>query len=288
MKDVTMAMVSLTSRPAEPAENLERHVPWLAAAKAEDATLCCFPEMSVTGFCFDYGRHFRAAEPIGGESTARMVELAAEYDLRIGFGMASRDERDIVRNTYIFVSAEGVLGTYSKTHIPILEYGVETPGHEFSVVNLGDVRIGVNICFDNWFAEAGRLSYLNGAEVILAPFWMGSSHADTEEKTREAFDYWRQLATINFPAVAWQNGVYHVTINSCGGVHEKGVDYEGPPIIFVFNPLGELEVDTSPDARGERMVVHALRATTLVERRSQSHFHPKYRRPEIYSDLSRL
>ncbi|MFQ5809056.1 MAG: hypothetical protein ACE5JM_05510 [Armatimonadota bacterium] len=77
-------------------------------------------------------------------------------------------------------------------------------------------------------------------------------------------------------------------INACGDVHEKSVDYEAPPVIFVFSPLGEPEVDTEPTARGERMVVHTLEAATLYKRRSQGHFHPKYRRPEIYGDLARL
>ena len=277
MRDVTMAAVSMTSRPAEPSENLERHVPWLEAAKAAGATLCCFPEMSVTGFCYDSGAVFEASEPLGGESCAAMVELAGQHDLTIGFGLAARNERDLVSNAYVFVSGQGVLGHYAKTHIPIAEYAYETPGSDFAVTALGSVRVGVNICFDNWFCEAGRLCFLNGAEAILAPFYMGGSYEE-----------WMHLARVNFPAVAYQNGVYHVTINACGPVDEKGMRYDGPPLVLIHNPLGELEKEGDTRSGKELMVVHTLREATLVERRSQAHFHPKYRRPELYRNLSRL
>lgn len=277
MKDVTMAAVSMSSRPAEPTENLERHIPWLKAAKAAGATLCCFPEMSVTGFCYDSRAIFDASEPIRGKSCAAMVELARQHDILIGFGLAARNDRDLISNAYVFVSGQGTIGHYAKTHIPIAEYAYETPGSEFTVLDLGTMRAGVNICFDNWFCETGRLSFLNGAEVILAPFYMGGP-----------YEKWMHLARVNFPAVAYQNGVYHITINACGPVDEKGMRYDGPPLVLIHNPLGELEKEGDTRSGDELMVVHTLRASTLDERRSQGHFHPKYRRPEIYRDLSRL
>jgi len=274
MKDVTIAAVSMRSRPAAPEANLERHVSWIKRARDEGASVCLFPEMSVTGFCYDCQAILSAAEPLDGEATARMIELAAEHDVIIGFGLGARSDADLVSNAYVFVSAAGRLGHYRKTHIPIAEYAYETPGDEFSVTDLGAVRMGVNICFDNWFSEPARASFLRGAEVILAPFYMGGG-----------VDLWRKLATINFPAAAWQNGVYHVTINACGGVHEKGMNYDGPPLILVYNPLGELECESDCSTLDEQIVVHTLEAAKLYERRGQPHFHPKYRRPAIYGDL---
>jgi len=274
MQDTTIAAVSMCSRPAEPGENLERHIPWIERAKDAGASMCFFPEMSVSGFCYDSGAIFDASEPVEGASCAAMVELAKEHDITIGFGLAARNDRDLVSNAYVFVSGDGYLGHYAKTHIPIAEYPYETPGSEFSVTDLGSMRVGVNICFDNWFSEAGRLSFLNGAEVILAPFYMGGT-----------YEKWMHLARVNFPAVAYQNGVYHITINACGPVDEKGMKYDGPPLVLVYNPLGELEKEGDTLSGEELMVVHTLKAATLRERRSQRHFHPKYRRPEIYGDL---
>lgn len=274
MKDVTIAAVSMRSRPAEPRANLDRHVPWVEKAKAAGADACFFPEMSVTGFCYDTSAALAVGEPVEGESTSKMIELARQFGMPIGFGLAGRSNRDLISNCYVFVSPDGYLGHYAKTHIPIAEYPIETPGDHFTVVDLGAMRVGVNICFDNWFAEAGRLSFLKGAEVILAPFYMGGPCG-----------HWKKLADINFPAVAWQNGVYHITINACGGVDEKGMKYNGPPLILIYNPLGELEVEGDTQSDDELMVVHRLKAETLYERRGQSHFHPKYRRPAIYGGL---
>ena len=61
--------------------------------------------------------------------------------------------------------------------------------------------------------------------------------------------------------------------------------YNGPPLILIYNPLGELEKEGDTQSGHELMVVHTLEAETLLKRRSQSHFHPKYRRPEVYGRL---
>jgi predicted amidohydrolase len=286
MQDITLAAISMRSRPAEPEANLKMHAEWVRKAKAAGAELCCFPEMSVTGFCFDYREFFRASEPVEGSSAREMTKLARESGMTIGFGLATRNPQDLVCNSYVVVSPQGFLGYYAKTHIPILEYPLETPGNEFTVVDVGQARVGVNICFDNWFSEAGRLSYLNGAEILLAPFYMSWGKETIRTDPRKASAFWKKPAFINFPAAAWQNGVYHVAINSCGGVHEKGTDYDGPPLILIHNPLGELEVESDPGAIDELMIVHTLRAETLWQRRSEELFHPKYRRPEIYGRLT--
>jgi len=287
MEDTTIAAVSLRSRPAEPASNLQRHVAWLEKAREAGASCCLFPEMSVTGFCQNCKLFFAASEPVCGSSTTKMIELARQYDLSIGFGLATRNERDLVSNSYLFVSPDGYLGKYSKTHIPIFEYSLATPGDEFTVVNLGPLRAGVNICFDNWFAECSRLSFLQGAELIVAPFWMSWGPETIQTEPEKAHNNWKKLAMINFPAVAWQNGVYHLTINSCGGVHEKETHYDGPPIILLFNPQGELEQESDPSSTEEQMLIHTLQAQKLYDRRSEELFHPKYRRPGIYSDLTK-
>ena len=73
MKDITIAAVSLISRPAEPEINFERHLSWIKKAKDQGAELCCFPEMSLTGFCFDYRLFFEASEPAEGRSTQKMI-----------------------------------------------------------------------------------------------------------------------------------------------------------------------------------------------------------------------
>lgn len=288
MKTFKLVSVSLKSRPAEPSENIDKHIPWIEKATANQSDLVCFPEMSVTGFCHNYHDFFRASEKIDGMSTQRMVQIATEYDITIGYGLAERNISDIVFNSYCFVSSKGFLGRYKKVHIPLGEYPIESGASDFCVIDLGFAKAGVNTCFDNWFSESGRMSYLNGAEIIIAPFRMQWGEENIVTNHKKAFLDWKDLAMKNFPSVAWQNGVYHITINSCGGIHEKGVDYDGPSLILVINPHGELEAESNPDCIDEQIVFHEIMKEKVLERRSEALFHPKYRRPETYGMISEI
>ncbi|MCM8788707.1 MAG: carbon-nitrogen hydrolase family protein [Candidatus Omnitrophica bacterium] len=285
MEDIKIAAISMRSRPANPEENFKRHIEWIERAAEHKVDWCLFPEMSITGFCFDRS-FFETSEYFNGPSTRKMIEAAKKFNVTIGFGIAERDEGDLIRNTYVFVSPDGLLGRYRKTHIPPLEYSIETSADDFIVIETKKARVGVNICFDNWFCESARLSYLNGAEIIIAPFYMSWGPDNIKTNPLKAYDDWRELALINFRAAAWQNGVYHITINSCGPVNEKGVEYYGVPLVMVINPFGEIEAETKPGQTTEQMVVHTLKAETIVKRRSDSLFHPRYRRPHIYKKIS--
>ncbi|MCX7704694.1 MAG: carbon-nitrogen hydrolase family protein [bacterium] len=285
MDDIKIAAISMVSRPANPRENIKKHIEWIEKAIPYKVDWCLFPEMSITGFCFDRN-FFQASEAFNGPSTQKMIEVAKKYNITIGFGVAEKDHSDIIRNTYVLVSPEGFLGRYRKTHIPPLEYTIEAGAEEFTVIETKKARVGVNICFDNWFCESGRISYLNGAEIIIAPFYMCWGSDDIRTNPLKAYNDWRELAMINFRAVAWQNGVYHITINSCGGVNEKGVEYYGPPLIIIINPLGEIEAETKPGQTTEQMVIHTLKADTLIKRRCDALFHPRFRKPHIYKKIS--
>jgi N-carbamoylputrescine amidase len=288
MKTFKLASVSLKSRPGEPIENMERHIPWTEKAKDNQCDLVCFPEMSVTGFCHNYEDFFNASEKIDENSTQNMIQIATKYDITIGYGLAEHNIAGIVFNSYCFVSPKGFLGRYKKVHIPPFEYPLESGASEFCVIDLGFVKAGVNTCFDNWFSESGRISYLNGAEIILAPFRMQWGEETIATNPSKAFSNWKELAMKNFPSVAWQNGVYHITINSCGGIHEKHLDYDGPSLVLVINPQGELEAESNPDCIDEQMVVHEISKEKVLKRRSEALFHPKYRRPETYKRISEI
>ncbi|MHC4872634.1 MAG: carbon-nitrogen hydrolase family protein [Planctomycetota bacterium] len=288
MQSFKLAAVSMKSRPAEPEENLERHISWIEKAVDAGCDLILFPEMSVTGFCMDYKLFYPAAEKIDGASTDKMHKLAKKYDITIGYGLAERSNSDLVFNSYCFVSPEHFLGRYKKIHIPLCEYPIETGASDFNVIDLGFVKAGVNTCFDNWFSESARMSYLNGAEIIFAPFWMQWGDDSIATNPEKAFSDWKDLALKNFPSAAWQNGLYHVTINSCGGIHEKGVEYDGPSLILVINPQGDLEAQSDPACTDEQMVIHDIKEEKVTERRSEELFHPKYRRPEMYNLINEI
>ena len=282
MRDFTLAAISIKVDIGETEKNISTHKKWIKKAKKAGAELVCFPEMSVNGFMLNNSVvNFQKSEPIDGPSTQKLIKVAQKNNITVGFGLATKDIRDVVYNSYIFVSPDGYLGHYNKTHIPPAEYTVESPANDFSVIDVGFARIGVNLCFDNWFFESARCAYLNGAEIILAPFVMGSD-----------FNYegWKELAMKNFPCASYQNGVYHVTINTCGNVEKSrvtGKAYTGPSLILVIDPSGDLVCQSNPEkADTEQMVVHKINRELIDKRRSNSLFHPKYRRPEIYRSIA--
>ena len=84
-------------------------------------------------------------------------------------GIAEND-RDIVYNTYVIVGPDGYIGKSRKIHIPPAEVGYWRGGGIPPVIDIGPAKVGVNICFDNWLPESGRMVALQGAEVILAPY----------------------------------------------------------------------------------------------------------------------
>jgi N-carbamoylputrescine amidase len=144
---------------------------------------------------------------------------------------------------------------------------------------LGPARAGVNICFDNWLPESSRLVALQGAEIIFAPYvWAVRPAGDHTAQNRA----WKAYARKTFPARAIDNGVFFVALNACGPSPNGATTYHGNPVVMAYSPLGDLIAESPDEAMVEVMVTIDIDPKLLAARRSQSVFHPRFRRPEIY------
>src|SRR5690606_33851347 len=107
---------------------------------------------------------------IGGESTERLTELCRKYECHVVLGMLETDG-DRLFNACVLVGPAGVVGNYRKIHLPYL--GVDrftTHGDQpFAVHEAGDLRLGMNICYDGAFPESARVMALQGADLIVLP-----------------------------------------------------------------------------------------------------------------------
>ena len=284
MRSFRVTAVSLRSRPASPAENLGHHAAWVARAAADEPDLICFPELGLTGYSITPAI-WEASEPVPGPSTQALVDLAREHNVMLAAGIAENDN-DLVYNTYVIVGPEGYIGKSRKIHIPPAEVGYWRGGGIPPVIDIGAAKVGVNICFDNWLPESGRMVALQGAEVILAPYvWsVGDWGEPPDHASRNRA--WKDYAGRTFPARAIDNGVFLVAVNACGPPPTGASTHFSNPMVVVYNPLGQLVAASPDDAGDEVMVTADLDKQLLAERRSQGVFHPRFRRPELYGLLA--
>ena len=272
MKSFRLAAISTRSVPAAPEKNLAHMTKWLTQAKDKGAELVCFPELNVTGYVLG-PQIWKFSEPVPGSSTRKLEKLAKQYGVIIAAGIAEQD-RGIVYDTYVFVGPDGYIGKSRKMHIPPAEVGSWRGGGVPPVIDIGLVKVGVNICFDNWLPESSRLVALQGAEVILAPFVWGEDKLGTPAEHLQRNRRQKEYTNRTFPARAIDNGVFVVFVN----------DWES--VVLVYSPDGKLIAESPDEASGEVIVVSDLDQNLLFERRSQNVFHPRFRRPELYGILA--
>lgn len=199
-------------------ENLSKMSERLVETREAGADLTIFPECSLTGYCFDSLAEAREyAEPIPGPSVQAMIDACRELGGMAAFGMLEPAGEAGVFNAAVLVSGDGVLGSYRKVHLPFL--GVDqfsTFGDRpFEVIDTGDVRIGLNICYDSAFPESSRVLSLSGADLIALPTnWPPGAE---------------QVADHAINTRAMENGIFYAAVNRVG--RERGFDFIGKSII---------------------------------------------------------
>jgi len=143
----------------------------LREAAACSCSLAVFPECVVTGYCFENLAEARPfAESVPGPATERISALCAELGMHAVFGLIEIDG-DSVFNAAVLTGPAGVIGSYRKVHLPFLgvDRHVSFGNQPFAVHTAGDLRIGMNICYDSAFPEATRSLALLGADLIALP-----------------------------------------------------------------------------------------------------------------------
>ena len=233
--------------------------------------------------------HFNLAEPIPGPSTDIYGRLARELGVVIVTSLFERRAPGLYHNTAVVLEKDGTIaGCYRKMHIPddpaYYEKFYFTPGDlGFHPINTSLGRLGVMVCWDQWYPEAARLMALQGADLLIYPTAIGYESSDTPDEQERQRMAWQTV--MRGHAVA--NGLPVVAVNRVG--HEpdpsqqtNGIQFWGTS--FVCGPQGEVIYESSTDEEESIIVNIDLHHSEQVRR-----WWPflRDRRIENYGDLIR-
>ncbi len=236
----------------DPAANLRKTLAMAERAAKQGAQILCTQELFRSQyFCQseDY-RNFELAEPIPGPSTAAFQALARKCHVVIIVSLFEKRAAGLYHNTSAIIDADGsLLGLYRKMHIPddplYYEKFYFAPGDlGFRAWQTRYAKIGVLICWDQWYPEAARLTALQGAEILFYPTAIGWHPKEKLQQGPIQHSAWELIQRSH--AVA--NGCYVAAVNRIG--HERLADRNGLEFwgqSFVAGTSGELLASASAD-----------------------------------------
>lgn len=241
--------------------NVERLKTNIRRAASEGAELVVLQELH-NGLYFcqtEDTRLFDLAEPIPGPSTETFGELARELGIVLVLSLFERRAPGLYHNTAVVLERDGsIAGKYRKMHIPddpaYYEKFYFTPGDlGFEPIDTSVGRLGVLVCWDQWYPEAARLMAMRGADLLIYPTAIGWESSDTDEEKARQLGAW--VTVQRGHAVA--NGLPVVSVNRVG--HEpdpsgqtNGIRFWGNS--FVAGPQGELLAELPNDEEKVRVV----------------------------------
>jgi predicted amidohydrolase len=274
-------------------ENLTRK------AAEDNSKVIAFHECCITGYTF--ARRLSKSQLLDlaefvpeGESTERLIQIAAKYDMVILAGLFEKDEENNIYNTYICVDKEGLVVKYRKLHPFISPY--LKAGNEYCVFDLYGWKCGILICYDNNIIENVRATKLKGADVIFMPHVTmctpstrpGAGFVDSKLwKNREndptslriEFDGMkgRQWLMKWLPARAYDNAVYAVFSNPIG----MDDDQLKNGCSMIIDPFGDILAECRN--LGDDVVSSVLVPDKLTK--AGGYRYIRARRPELYRDI---
>lgn len=272
-------------------DSRQRLAEHIGAAAKEGAQLVVLQELHNTPyFCqVENVDNFDLAEPIPGPSTDFFGELARQHGIVLVISLFERRAPGLYHNTAVVLEKDGTIaGKYRKMHIPddpaYYEKFYFTPGDMgFHPITTSVGKLGVQVCWDQWYPEGARLMALQGADLLIYPTAIGYESSDTPgEQTRQ-----REAWTTVQRGHAVANGLPVITVNRVG--HEadpsgqtKGITFWGSS--FVAGPQGELLAQASTQDEEVVVVTVDLHRSECVRR-----WWPflRDRRIEAFTDLTR-
>ena len=226
-------------------------------------------------------RHFSLAEPLPGPTSNRMCELAGQLKVHIIASLFEKRAAGMYHNTCILIDGNGeIAGQYRKMHIPddprFYEKYYFTPGDlGWAVLDTGDVKVGMLICWDQWFPEAARLATLRGAQIIFYPTAIGWIPEDSPAEHAQQKEAWLTVQRAH----AITNGIFVAAINRVGV--EDELTFWGSS--FVADPAGTVIAEAEPD---REQILIADCDLSLIEQQRQGWPFMRDRRVDAYADLS--
>ena len=230
---------------SDPATNLQATLAKVEQAAANGANIVCTQELFATEYFCQSEHHdnFRLAETIPGDTTEAFQSLAKRCGIVIIVSLFEKRSAGVYHNSAAVIDADGsLLGIYRKMHIPddplYNEKFYFTPGDlGFRAWDTRFGKIGVLICWDQWYPEAARLTAMQGAELLFYPTAIGWHPSEKEKYGEQQRDAWQTIQRSH--AVA--NGCFVASVNRVG--HETpiggdGIEFWGGS--FVAGTSGEI------------------------------------------------
>ena len=286
MRKVTVAAIQMACSP-DAAENRRTAEAMVRQAAGNGAQIILLPELFETPyFCQErrYASYELATTPAENPAIAQLRKVAAELQVVLPVSFYEKAGTALY-NSIAIIDADGsVLGIYRKTHIPDDHFYQEkfyfTPGDTgFKVWNTRYARIGVGICWDQWFPETARGMALKGAELLFYPTAIGSEPI----LGCDSMPHWRRCmmghAACNLMPVIAANRIGTETVEPCAenGQQSSALTFYGSS--FITDATGE--VTEEMDRVSEGFILHTFDLDEIEEeRRSWGLF--RDRRPEIY------
>jgi N-carbamoylputrescine amidase len=232
---------------ANPAANLRKTLALAERAARQGANIICTQELfSAQYFCQSEDHaNFKLAEPIPGPSTAAFQKLARKHKVVVIASLFEKRAAGVYHNTAAIIDADGsLLGTYRKMHIPddplFYEKFYFTPGDlGFRTWQTRYGKIGVLICWDQWYPEGARLTAMQGAQILFYPTAIGWHPSEKKQNGAKQHGAWeliqRSHAVANGCYVASVNRIGHEVLKKVGG---DGIEFWGQS--FVAGTSGEI------------------------------------------------
>ncbi len=283
MRNVKLALLQMHGNASRDV-NVGRTIAQIEAAADAGAQIVCLQELFTGPYPCQAEDHriFAWAESIPGPTTLQLAAVASRRQIVIVVPLFERRAPGLYHNSVVVLDADGqIAGMYRKMHIPddplFYEKFYFTPGDlGFPVIPTRYAKLGVGICWDQWYPEAARLFSLAGAEILLYPTAIGWIHEEKAEYGQAQHDSWQTMMRSH--AIA--NGIWLGAPNRVGV--EQALEFWGGS--FIASPRGELV------ARGghsdEEIVIADCDLTLSDEVRTHWPF-LRDRRIDAYGDLTR-
>lgn len=250
---VNVGLVQMTCT-SSPQDNLAKAISRIESLAAKGAQVICLQELFTSLYFCQSEDHafFELAEKIPGPSTDALSLVAKKCGVVIIASLFESRAPGLYHNTAAVIDADGkYLGKYRKMHIPddplYYEKFYFTPGDlGYKAFDTKFGKVGVLICWDQWYPEAARLTALKGAEIIFYPTAIGWHPSEKEKFGVKQYQAWRGVQIGH--AIA--NGAYVVSPNRVG--REGGIEFWGGS--FAVDPFGEIVFQGSHDKEEEAVI----------------------------------
>ncbi len=286
-RDINLALIqSSCFKTAE--ENIEYISQQLLQAANNNADLVLLQELHNTPyFCIEENpSNFDLAETIPGTSTDIFSKLAKEHQLVIVASLFEKRASGLYHNTAVVFDKDGsIAGKYRKMHIPddpgFYEKYYFTPGDlGFTPIQTSIGKLGVLICWDQWFPEAARLMTLAGADILLYPTAIGWDPEDTEQEQKQQLDAW--ITVQRSHAIA--NGIPVASCNRIGTESSENLSTQFWGNSFICGPQGELLAQAS---NTNNEIISATIQLEKTENIRRIWPYLRDRRIDAYSDITK-